>query len=448
MTDTPSRHPAEPSAPESADTPVNQVDAVDAVDHGTPAGEATKAGAGTGTRAGAGAESAAEPASASASTSGTTDRPSIPVQTGGATGQPPRRAYARTDADGGANAGPAWSPASAWGQVPPAPVHGWVWSGSWIPKPGIVPLRPLGLGEILSGAIALLTRYWRTVLTVSAAVAALSQLMVALVTAFVPIPSDNIDLTLSSTGDPSADLHRALVNLADIAPLGAATGAIGLFAGTLATAGLATVASKAVMGKPASAAEAWRAVGSRLPSLIGLALVTTCATFGTLAASAAPCLIANAAHSSDATVSASALLLLPGSAVALWLTISMGLAAPALVLERQSIRAALSRSFRLVRGAWWRVFGVTLIVAILTAIVSGLIALPFTEADLIANGNGSDGTAVSSLLLGAIGGFIAGAVTLPISAGSSALLYIDQRIRREALDLELAAAVGIPNYGH
>ena len=459
MTDTPSRRPAEPSAPESADTPVSH--------QPSPANDAT-AGAGVGAAAaagtGAGAEAVAEASAGVAGAAGAAGaaKPAIPVQTGG-TAQPPRRSFARTDAAGqgpgagsgeagSANTGPAWSagpagPAGpAWGQVPPAPVPGWVWSGSWVPKPGIVPLRPLRVGEIVSGSIGLVTRYWRTVLTVSAAVAALSQLMVALVTASLSATSGK--MTLTSSGDPSADLHRALVSLGDIAPLAGATGAISLFAGTLATAGLATVASKAVMGKPASPAEAWRAVSSHLLSLVGLSLITTCATFGTLAASAAPCLIGNAAHSSDAAISASALLLLPGSAIALWLCISMGLAAPALVLERQGIRAALTRSFRLVRGAWWRVFGVTLLVGLLTGLVSGFIALPFTVVDLIVNGSGSDGTSVSSLLLTAIGGFIGAALTLPVTAGSSALLYIDQRIRREALDLDLAAAVGIPNYGH
>jgi hypothetical protein len=444
MTDTPSRRPAEPSAPESADTPVNQL---------TPEGVAEAVA------------EAAEAGEAAEATANTGAKPAIPVQTGAGTGgtaQPPRRSYARTDtgtdarhapgpegaAESGTSAGPAWSAAPAWSQLSPAPIPGWVWSGSWIPKPGIVPLRPLGISEILNGAIGLFTRYWRTALTVSAAVAVLSQLMVALVTAALPVSSGTVDLTPSSTGDPSADLHRALVNLAHIAPLAGAKGAISLFAGTLATAGLATVASKAVMGKPASPAEAWRAVSSRLASIVGLGLIITCATFGTLALSAAPCLIANAAHSSDATISASALLMLPGSVVALWLCISMGLAAPALVLERQGIRAALARSFRLVRGAWWRVFGVTVLVSLLTGLVSGFIALPFTVTDLIANGTNSDGTGVASLLLAAIGGFIGGALTLPITAGTSTLLYIDQRIRREALDLELAAAAGIPNYGH
>ena len=37
-------------------------------------------------------------------------------------------------------------------------------------------------------------------------------------------------------------------------------------------------------------------------------------------------------------------------------------------------------------------------------------------------------------------------ITFPITAGVTVLLYIDQRIRREALDLELARAAGVPGF--
>lgn len=47
----------------------------------------------------------------------------------------------------------------------------------------------------------------------------------------------------------------------------------------------------------------------------------------------------------------------------------------------------------------------------------------------------------------AIGGVIALAITMPMQSGVTVLLYIDQRIRREALDLELARAAGVENYG-
>ena len=55
----------------------------------------------------------------------------------------------------------------------------------------------------------------------------------------------------------------------------------------------------------------------------------------------------------------------------------------------------------------------------------------------------STGTAdygTGSLILVAIGGLLSSTITAPISAGISALLYIDQRMRREGLDLSLAQA--------
>ena len=50
------------------------------------------------------------------------------------------------------------------------------------------------------------------------------------------------------------------------------------------------------------------------------------------------------------------------------------------------------------------------------------------------------------LIISGIGSVIVSTITYPISAGVTALLYIDQRIRREALDLELARAAGLPGY--
>ena len=35
-------------------------------------------------------------------------------------------------------------------------------------------------------------------------------------------------------------------------------------------------------------------------------------------------------------------------------------------------------------------------------------------------------------------------IVIPFTAGITALLYIDRRIRREALDIELARAAGVP----
>jgi hypothetical protein len=56
---------------------------------------------------------------------------------------------------------------------------------------------------------------------------------------------------------------------------------------------------------------------------------------------------------------------------------------------------------------------------------------------------------MAGLIIGAIGGIVAGAVSRPISAGVAVLLYVDMRMRREGLDLVLqtATASGEPPTG-
>ncbi|WP_051951046.1 hypothetical protein [Actinacidiphila yeochonensis] len=44
------------------------------------------------------------------------------------------------------------------------------------------------------------------------------------------------------------------------------------------------------------------------------------------------------------------------------------------------------------------------------------------------------------LIIVGVGQAIASAFTMPVMAGVIALLYVDQRIRRESLDIELAQA--------
>lgn len=125
------------------------------------------------------------------------------------------------------------------------------------------------------------------------------------------------------------------------------------------------------------------------------------------------------------------------------------------MLERQGVIPSLRRSAKLVQGAWWRTFGILALTLLLTLLVSMIIAVPFS---LIAYA--VDGSSFSDLFAGTtpdfgwpfliitgIGSVIASSITYPISAGVTVLLYVDQRIRREALDLELARAAGVPGYG-
>ena len=57
-----------------------------------------------------------------------------------------------------------------------------------MPQPGVVPLRPLALGELLDGAIKIIRRYPRPTLGLSAAIAAVvTVLNVGLVLLLQPV---------------------------------------------------------------------------------------------------------------------------------------------------------------------------------------------------------------------------------------------------------------------
>ncbi|MGY3682370.1 hypothetical protein ACVWXU_005993 [Streptomyces sp. TE33382] len=124
------------------------------------------------------------------------------------------------------------------------------------------------------------------------------------------------------------------------------------------------------------------------------------------------------------------------------------------MLERQSIPTALRRSAKLVRGAWWRTFGILALTYLIVLMLALVISIPFGVVALSADGNGLDellnadsaGFGWPFLIVTGIGEVIVSTLTYPFTAGVMALLYVDQRIRREALDLDLARAAGVPGY--
>jgi hypothetical protein len=129
-----------------------------------------------------------------------------------------------------------------------------------------------------------------------------------------------------------------------------------------------------------------------------------------------------------------ALLLALATAVLTWF------AAPVVMLERQPVVAALRRSARLVRANFWRVVGLWLLLQVLVAVFDGVLGGPLV---FIASRVFDNPFGWQSLSLQAVGTILANTVTLPFAAAVAVLVYVDQRMRREALDLELARAAGL-----
>ncbi|MFE9564528.1 glycerophosphoryl diester phosphodiesterase membrane domain-containing protein [Streptomyces sp. NPDC006487] len=338
-------------------------------------------------------------------------------------------------------------PGAGWGSYGAGPQNGGQGGGQggWGPhtqaaKPGVIPLRPLGLGEILDGAVSTMRKHWRTVLPITLVVAVLVQLVSVFVQKYT---LDEFTVTQSST----APLDEQLDALGSMVGLMAADQFILLIGTIVATAMLTMIYSRAILGHGSSVGAAWREARPQLARLFGLTLLLGIGASLLFAVLVLPGALAGQAG-----------LAVLGGFVALglilWLWIRFSLASPALMLEKATVRKALVRSSKLVKGSWWRIFGITVLTAVITFLVSGVIVFPLTVVGGLLFGGGLEGmvdgsgtTSWGYLITTAIGGIIALAVTVPIQAGVTVLLYVDQRIRREALDLELARAAGIENYG-
>jgi hypothetical protein len=307
-------------------------------------------------------------------------------------------------------------------------------------KPGVVPLRPLGLGELLDGAVGVLRRYPRPTLGLAALVAIVSTLcLVALqVTAFRPFLEAGGTGTTFTPGDTEA-LEEAL---GGAAVGGALTMVLTLLATAVLTGMLTTVVGKAVLGQPIAFGEAWTSVRRALLPLVGLALLLTLV-------SALPFLVALVAGVVLIAAGGAVLavvgvpLILAGAAASVYLYFRLSLAPCALVLERTGIRTGLRRSWLLVKGDWWRVFGISLLAFLVTMFVSLVVQVPFELLGYGSFGDLAQGTGAlspRSLVFSSIGAIVASTLVEPFSAGVRALLYVDRRMRAEGLDVALTAA--------
>ena len=359
-------------------------------------------------------------------------------------------------------------PGPGWGAHPPAGPGGYggghpgygapgpgPWGSGWggpppAAKPGVIPLRPLGVGEILDGAVSTMRTYWRTVLGISLTVAVVTEILVILVQGLVL--NDRLDT--EALDDPNATLSELTRATGDALISSSVLLLISVIGAIIATALLTTVTSRAVLGKSVTTGEAWRDARPQVLQLFGLLFMLLLMVFGVVLAGAVPGILVAATGAGAAGGALTVFGILGAGVVALWLWFRFSLASPALMLEKQGIMKSLSRSAKLVRGSWWRVFGIQLLATIIANVIAAIVVIPFTFLAGAVSGDGAtsflNGTTEfgwTFLLISGVGSVIGSMITFPITAGVTVLLYIDQRIRREALDLELARAAGVQNYG-
>ena len=404
-------------------------------------------GAGTPSAAGAGYPSTT-PGYPGAGSSATSEAPGYP----GAAGYNPGT-YPGSGAYPGAAPGYPGTGSYPGGGAYPSGGYGSMGAANfYVYKPGIIPLRPLSIGDIYQGAFAAIKTNARTMFGFTAAL-----LGVALVIS-IGINYAIINLALPSYINTDSPYASAL---------GSAFSAFSQLGGTLLQ-GLATVllsglivvaVSRSVLGRVASSNEVWERTKSKFLPLIGLNIITNIISglmfiigiilFFTLLASVASTAKTETELFQDLGITLVGLLILivAGAIVSYYLSIKFSVASPAMVLENLGVFAAIGRSWRLTRGNFWRLFGINILTSIIISMVAGVFggiaSVIGAFSTIVASSSTNDFMEALSItfIIYMVMTAISLLITLPFSSSVNALLYIDLRMRKEGLDVELRNAV-------
>ncbi|MEO6205951.1 MAG: hypothetical protein ABIO67_11310 [Mycobacteriales bacterium] len=302
----------------------------------------------------------------------------------------------------------------------------------------MIPLRPLGLGELLDGAVSLTRRYPRPALGFSAGVALVSTALNLLLVLTAWQPLLTLDSATFTTN--SRDQIEGALGGAALAGLGAIV--ISGLATLVLTGVMTAIAGRAVLGQPMTVSEAWAQVRPALPRLLGVALTTTALIYGAFALSIGLAVVA-IMFVGPVGVAVAVLLVLAATALSIHLYCRLALAPSVALLENAGVRTSLRRSGVLARRSWWRILGILLLTVLIGSFVAQIAQVPFLLFGAVPNGLGALTNPQGStalLVWTSIGSGFAQTIVAPFTSGVRALLYVDRRMRAEGLDVALAAA--------
>jgi hypothetical protein len=300
-------------------------------------------------------------------------------------------------------------------------------------KPGIVPLRPLSVGEVLDGSFATIRRHPRVVFGVAAVLAIVAELIrlgvgwsLNNVSGTLGASSISTQNKTQSAGAIGGSLVTSAVNLIVTALCGA------LLAGVVTG-----VVSKAILGQRVDGAEVLGAVRKRWLGLLAVSVLAELLPFSPVLLLVGGILLGQIALGLGIVGG-----ILGGAAVLILCPLLWGrlaLAVPIFVLERQGPGRAIARSWRLVRGAFWRVWGLRALVSLIVTAASAALTLPVVLL-LVSSVLRGDNVSTTALVLLAITGALIWMLTQPVVASALTLIYVDRRMRAEGLDIQLTQA--------
>jgi hypothetical protein len=346
------------------------------------------------------------------------------------------------------------APAAPAAQQQPAWQHQQQQAPGWTPppKPGLIPLHPLSFGTIIGSSFRVMRRN-------PAPTFGLSVLIYGLVTIVYVgllflLLATSLGRLSTATASDQADILAGSVGLIALSTLVPAS--LALTATAILQAIISLEVSRATLGEKLKVRGLWRLAKGRIGTMVLWALLLTAfivvfvlswsvATGLALAAATAASSVNDSVLAFFGSLAVMLVLGLGFGAVAAWLGIKTSLVPSVVMLERLSLFASVRRSWQLTRGSFWRTLGAQLLIGVIIYAATYVVSIPITVIGYIILGltnptGDSDsfilGFAVMYIVIGAVT-VVVGAVGLVMQSASLSLIYIDIRMRKEGLDLEL-----------
>lgn len=310
-------------------------------------------------------------------------------------------------------------------------------------KPGAIPLRPLSLGDIYDAAFRIIRFNPKATVGAAVLVAAVTMAIPVLVTAVLTF---TVGVALDGSGeiDSGASTAELIGTAASFLSLGAS--ALLLQIGLIFVTGMvAHVTSAAAVGRRLTLSQAWAATHGKRWRLLGLTAVINLVSLAAVIAYVVLWIVVVSIAERPLPIVVWGVLSIPGfMALMFWFWVRIYyLPAPALMLEDVGVFGAIARGYRLTRRQFWRTFGIAVLTLLIGGVAGYMLSFPISLIGQIGSLAVPEYAALGLILTQALSSVVSSAFVAPFQSAVTSLQYVDQRMRKEAFDVELMTRAGI-----
>ncbi|GAA1513742.1 hypothetical protein BJ978_002022 [Agromyces terreus] len=325
--------------------------------------------------------------------------------------------------------------------APPAPYGAPI---GWTPppKPGLLPLRPMGFGTLLWAPFRTLRR--NPAATFGSGL--IVQLVALVVTSAVMVPAFLFVFGRLDSAQPD-DLDALLPGSIGVLVLAMLVAvAVSVVAGAFLQGVMIEEVASGTLGQKLGLGALWRRTLPRIGPLLGWTALVSLAVLIVIALLTG--IVVLGATISPIGLAIGIIVVVIASlglaVLGFWLGTRVSLVPSIIVLERAGIAAAVRRSWRLTTGFFWRTLGIIVLVGVLLNIASQIVLQPISLVGgllpAIVDPTGSGAAIPITIVLAVVTllvTLVIGSITTVVQAAVIGIVYIDLRMRSEGLDLEL-----------